>query len=90
MRLHDGRIIKINETFINLELGTSANLLLQALTGCDTVSYPYGKGNITAANLLLKMNRNLEQMCDNQTPNEMIDRGWHRLFGMFIRRQARE
>ena len=47
---------------------------MQALTGHDMVSYPYGKGKITVANLLLKMNLNLEQMCDDQTPIEVIDR----------------
>ena len=52
-----------------------SNLLpMQALTGWNTVSFPYGKGKITLANLLLKMNKKLEQMCDDQTPIEVIDR----------------
>ena len=51
MRLHDGRIININETVRPWEQVETFHL-----TGCDTVSYPYGQGKITATNLLLKMN----------------------------------
>ena len=83
MRLHDGRIINVNETVRNLgnECKPSSHA---SPTGYDTVSYPYRKGKITAANLLLKMNRNLEQMCDDQNSNRSDWQVWHRLFGMFI------
>ena len=33
---------------------------MHALSGCDTVSYPFGKGKISALNLLLKLDLNLQ------------------------------
>ena len=74
MNFHDRRVININETVRNLGNDCKDLLPMHALTGCDTVSYPYGKMKITPANLLLKMNLNLEQMCDDHTPIEVIDR----------------
>ena len=71
MTLHDGRVIKINKTIRNLGNECKDLLPMQALTRCDAVFY--GKGKITAANLLLKMNLNLEQICDDQTAIEVID-----------------
>ena len=35
-------------------------LAVRALLGCDTVSYPFGKGKISALNLLLKLDLNLQ------------------------------
>ena len=34
-------------------------LAVHALSGCDTVSYPFGKVNISTFNLLLKLDLNL-------------------------------
>ena len=68
MRLHDRRVIDINKTVSHLGNCCKDLLPMHALSGCDTVSYRYGKGKITAVNLLLKNNLNLEQMCDGNTP----------------------
>ena len=74
MRLHDRRVIDINKTVCHLGNCCKDLLPMHALSGCDTMSYPYGKGKITAVNLLLKNNLNLEQMCDGNTPIKEIDR----------------
>ena len=44
MRWHDGRVININETVRNLGNVCKDILPMHALTRCDMVSYPYGKG----------------------------------------------
>ena len=48
MKKTDGTVIDINKSASNL--GRSANrlLALHALTGCDSTSYPYRKGKVTA------------------------------------------
>ena len=47
-------------------------LLLHASTGCDTVSYPIGKGKVSAVNLLLKSDVNLDTMRSTDTPEDII------------------
>ena len=53
MERWDGTVLDINATCV--ELGTKSLQLLgiHALSGCDTTSYPYGKGKISALNTLL-------------------------------------
>ena len=70
MRKHDGRIININETVAKLGNKSKDILSLHALTGCDTVSYPFGKGKMTAVNMLMKSDLNLEHMCLVHTSSE--------------------
>ena len=74
MKLHDRRVIDINKTVANLGNIFRDLLPIHALSGCDAVSYPYGKGKITALNVLQKASLNLEQMCVINTPMEEIDR----------------
>ena len=49
MERWDGTVLDINVTCT--DLGTKC-LQLHALSGCDTVSYPYGKGKISALNTM--------------------------------------
>ena len=64
MKKYDGKVIYISET--TSRLGDKCVILLpiHALTGFDTVAYPLGKGKISAANLLLKSDINLDAMCN--------------------------
>ncbi len=49
----DGTVLDINATCSDLGPKCLQLLDIHALTGCDTVSYPYGKGKISALNTLL-------------------------------------
>ena len=55
MERWDGAVLDTNATRFNL--GPKSLLLgTRALSGCDAVSYPYGKGNISTLNTLLTGN----------------------------------
>jgi hypothetical protein len=53
MERWDGTVLDINSTCINLGPKCLQLLGMHALTGCDTTSYPYGKGKTTALKTLL-------------------------------------
>ncbi len=53
MERWDGMVLDINATCSYLGPKCLQLLGIHALTGCDTVSYPYGKGKISALNTLL-------------------------------------
>ena len=53
MERWDGMVLDINATCTNLGLKCLQLLGMHALSGCDTTSYPYGKGKIRALNTLL-------------------------------------
>jgi hypothetical protein len=53
MERWDGTVLDINATCIKLGSKCLQLLAMHALSGCDTASYPYGKGKITAINTLL-------------------------------------
>lgn len=74
MKKNDGRVIDINATVSKHGDKCKDLLPMHALSGCDTVSYPFGRGKIAAANLLLKNTLNLEQMCDSHVPMEVVDK----------------
>ena len=44
MKRWDGSVLDINAIYADLG---------HALSGCDTTSYPYGKGNVTALNTMV-------------------------------------
>ena len=56
-------MIDINKTVANLGNLCRDLLPMHALSGCDTLYYPCGKGIIAALNVLQKASLNLEQMC---------------------------
>ena len=47
-------------------------LPIHALSGCDSMSYPFEKGNISDINLLLKSDISLDLMCEIDAPWEMV------------------
>ena len=53
MERWDGTVLDINSTCSDLGSKCSQLLGMHALTGCDTTSYPYGKGKATALKALL-------------------------------------
>ena len=53
MRKYNGNIIQLTATEAKLGNKCSDLLPIHALLECDTVSYPYGKGNVSAVNLML-------------------------------------
>ena len=52
MQRWDGTILHINKTCIQLGSKSLQLLGMHAITGCDIVSYPFGKGKISALNIL--------------------------------------
>ena len=72
MKKHDGKVINISETTSRLGGKCVTLLPIHVLTGCDSVSYPLGKGKISAANFLLKSDINLDAMCNIDTPDNTI------------------
>ena len=56
MERWDGTVLDINATCSDLGSKCLQLLGIHALSGCDTVSYPYGKGKISALNTLLTGN----------------------------------
>jgi len=59
MELWDGAVLDINVTVLRCSVTLGQKYLqlpainLHALSDCDTISYPYGKGNVTALNTML-------------------------------------
>ena len=53
MRKYNGKIIDITATAANLENKCSDLLPVHAFLESDTILYPYGKGKVSAVNLVL-------------------------------------
>ena len=84
MKKHDGQIININDTVKKLGDKCQALLPLHAITGCDSVSYPFGKGKVTAVNLLLKKDLQLTALCDsNANEDDILKAGTHFLVQLY-------
>lgn len=64
MKKYDGKVIDINATALKLKDKCFDLLAIHALSGCDSVSYPFGKGKVSAINLLLKSDLKLEIFSD--------------------------
>ena len=56
MRKYNNKVTDINATAATLGNEYFDLLVVHALSGCDSVSYPYGKGKTSANNLMLKRN----------------------------------
>ena len=54
MNKHDGRVVNINKTATKL-----GDRCAELITGCYTVSFPFGKGKVTVVNVYLKTKLNL-------------------------------
>lgn len=53
MERWDGSVLDINATCANLDQKSLQLPAVHAISGCDTTSYPYGKGKVTAVNNML-------------------------------------
>ena len=53
MERWDGSVLDINVICADLGQICLQILCVQAISGCDTTSYPYGKGNVTALNIMV-------------------------------------
>lgn len=72
-RLSDGKSISIGATSVKLGDKCGQLLALHALSGCDTVSFPYGKGKASALSLLHKHgDLGLEVFGDMSTSDDQI------------------
>ena len=67
MRKYNGKIIDITATVAKLGNKCSDILPVHALSGCDTVSYPYGKGKVSVINLMLKLDLDLSVFADSNS-----------------------
>ena len=67
MRKYNGKVIDINATVYKLGDKSCDLLALHALSGCDSVSFPYGKGKISAISLMNKMNLHLKVFADENS-----------------------
>ena len=70
MRKYNGQVIDINATALKLGNKCLDLLAAHAISGCDTVSYPFGKGKTTAINLVLKNDLNLQQFSNPEATEE--------------------
>ena len=69
MRKYNGKVIDINATVSKLGDKSGDLMAIHALSGCDSVSFPYGKGKISAIGLMNKMDLQLKVFAD-QTAKE--------------------
>ena len=53
MERRDGSVLDINAICADLGQKCLQLLCLHVLSGCDTTSYPYSKGNVTALNAMV-------------------------------------
>lgn len=72
MKRFDGKCIDINLTALTLGEHCLQLLPLHVATGCDTVSYPFGKGKLTAVNLMKKSKLDLSAIGEANTSEEQL------------------
>lgn len=66
MRKYNNKVIDINATVSRLGDKCYDLLAVHALSGCDTVSFPFGKGKTSAINAMLKCELNLKSFTDSE------------------------
>ncbi|MES9884700.1 MAG: hypothetical protein ABW185_27970 [Sedimenticola sp.] len=88
MKKGDGRVIDINATAEKLGAKSSQLLALHALSGCDTVSYLFGKGKTSAVTLMLKNEVGLELLGEEDTSSENLLTIGHRFVGLLYKAKA--
>ena len=81
MRKFDGTVIDITATARKLGNKSLQLLPLHVITGCDTVSYPFGKGKVSAINVMMKHdNLDLTPVGQPNTSEEVLMETGRRLF----------
>ncbi len=81
MKKSDGRIIDINASAIQLGPKSAQLLATHALTGCDTVSYLFGKGKLSAVAIMMKIDVGLELIGERTSHMDEITTAGHRFIG---------
>ena len=72
MKKNNGRFIDINSSAESLGTKCLDLLALHAVSGCDSVSFPYGKGKVTSLNVLMQSERLFLMQLVILTVTEMI------------------
>lgn len=80
LKRFDGKCIDINLTALALGEHCLQLLPLHVATGCDTVSYPFGKGKVTAVNLMKKGKLDLSILGEPSTSEDELMSAGHHLF----------
>ena len=76
MKKSDGLVIDINTSAVLLGEKCLDIVAMHALTGCDTTSYPFGKGKQTALKFLSKVNlQSIGDSCSNK--EDVLAAGLH-------------
>ena len=68
MKKYDGKVIDITATVEKLGDKRLDLMPAHALSGCDSVSYPFGKGKLTAIDLILNSKLKLRSFSDPLAP----------------------
>ena len=72
MKKYYDKIIDITATVAKLGNKCSDLLPLHPLSGCDTLSFPYGKGRVSAINLMLMLDLDLSVFTDNSEESKWM------------------
>ena len=67
---YSGQAIDINASALKLGVKCKSLLAVHALSGCDTVSYPFGKGKTSAINTLLLPDVNISEFSDPEASED--------------------
>ena len=71
LRKFDGTLIDINKSVDQFD-ACSSLLAAHALSGCDTVSYPFKKGKVSAINLIKRQKLALDSLGDHTAQNNVV------------------
>ncbi len=72
MKKSDGRVVDINATAAKLGPKASQLLAVHAITGCDTVSYMFGKGKASAVTSMIKHDVSLDLLGETDAPLDEV------------------
>ncbi|MES9884496.1 MAG: hypothetical protein ABW185_26930, partial [Sedimenticola sp.] len=85
MKKSDGRLIDINATAENLGSKSTQLLGVHAITGCDTVSYLFGKGKASAVAAMVKHDVGLEILGERTVSLEDTISVGHKFVGVLYK-----
>ena len=80
--MYGGQVIYKNASALKLGVKCKSLLAVHALSGCDTVSYPFGKGKTSAINTLLLPDVNISEFSDPEASEDF----WMKLGISFVAR----
>lgn len=85
MRKFDGRVIDINATAHKLGNKSLQLLAVHAISGCDTVSYMFGKGKASAVSTMLKHDVHLEVLGEEDANLHDVLRAGHKFVSLLYK-----